>query len=216
MFIRQMFHELYPSVTTDLAGRWESYGIRFAPINWQLETGDRFELNVNPEGERLAEPFEIADGVVVPPGAYHWRRFRLEAETAAKRRLSGQATWWFGGFYTGNLHQLEVEAAWTPSPLVTLLAEAEHSVGRLAEGRFDLTLIGTRVRLNVSSDLQLNSFLQYDTEDRSFGTNTRLRWTFHPRGDLFVIYNHNLRELGDRWQRESNGLLVKLQYTFRR
>jgi hypothetical protein len=216
MFIRQMFHELYPGVTTDLAGRWESYQVRFAPVNWQLESGDRFELNVNPEGERLVGSFEIADGVVIPPGSYHWRRFRLEAETAAKRKLSGQATWWFGGFYTGNLHQLELEAAWTPSPLVTLLMEAEHSIGRLAEGRFDLTLIGTRVRLNLSSDLQLNSFLQYDTEDRSFGTNTRLRWTFHPRGDLFVIYNHNLRELDNRWQRESNGLLVKLQYTFRR
>jgi hypothetical protein len=45
--------------------------------------------------------------------------------------------------------------------------------------------------------LQLNSFVQYDTQDRTFGTNTRLRWTFHPRGDLFLIYNHNLRELGE-------------------
>ena len=27
----------------------------------------------------------------------------------------------------------------------------------------------------------------------SFGTNTRLRWTFNPLGELFVVYNHNLR-----------------------
>jgi hypothetical protein len=99
---------------------------------------------------------------------------------------------------------------------VTFFMNAEHSVGRLAEGDFDLTLVGTKIRLNVSSDLQLNSFLQFDTEDRTFGTNTRLRWTFHPRGHLFVIYNHNLREITDRWQRDANELLVKLQYTFRR
>jgi uncharacterized protein DUF5916 len=215
-FIRQMFHELYPGLTTDLAGRWESYRVLFAPINWRLESGDRIEFNVNPEGERLVEPFEIADGVVVAPGSYHWRRFRLEAQTAAKRRLSAEATWWFGGFYTGHLHQVEIEAAWTPSPVVTLLVDAERNIGRLATGRFDLTLLGTRVRLNVSSDFQVNSFVQYDTEARTFGTNTRLRWTFHPRGDLFVIYNHNLREFADRWEREANGLLVKLQYTFRR
>jgi hypothetical protein len=215
-FIRQMFHEFYPSLTTDLAGRWESYGVLFAPINWQLESGDRIEFNMNPEGERLVESFEITDGVLVPPGSYDWRRFRLEAATAAKRKLSVEATWWFGGFYTGNLHQLELEAAWTPSPLVTLLVDAERSVGRLATGRFDLTLLGTRVRLNISSDLQVNSFVQYDTDARTFGTNTRLRWTFHPRGDLFVIYNNNLREFADRWEREANGLLVKVQYTFRR
>jgi hypothetical protein len=36
------------------------------------------------------------------------------------------------------------------------------------------------------------------------------------RGDLFVICNHNLREIQDRWRRDSNELLFKLQYTFRR
>jgi hypothetical protein len=215
-FIRQMFHELYPGLTTDLGGRWESYRVFMAPINWRLESGDRFELNVAPAGERLVEPFPITDRVAIPSGSYHWRRYRVELQTAAKRKLSGQATWWFGGFYTGTLHQLEFESAWTPSPRVTFLVNAEHDIGRLAEGDFDLTLVGTRVRLNLSSDLQLNSFLQYDTDNRTFGTNTRLRWTFNPRGDVFVIYNHNLRELEDRWRRDSNELLVKLQYMFRR
>jgi hypothetical protein len=185
-------------------------------VNWRLESGDRFELNWAPAGERLTEPFGIADGVVIPPGAYHWNRYRVEVETAAKRKLSGQATWWFGGFYTGTLDQIEIQASWTPSPLVTLLLEAERDIGRLEQGDFDLTVVGTRVRLNLSPDLQLNGFLQYDTEDSTFGTNTRLRWTFQTRGDLFLIYNHNFRELENRWRKEGNELLVKLQYTFRR
>ena len=214
-FIRQMFHEFYPTLTTDLGGRWESYRVFMAPVNWRLESGDRFELNVAPAGERLTQPFDIADGVRIPEGSYDWLRYRVEVESAAKRKLSGQATWWFGGFYTGTLHQVELEAAWTPSPLVTFLLSVEHDIGRLEQGDFDLTLVGTKVRLNLSPDLQLNSFLQYDSEDRSFGTNTRLRWTFHPRGDLFVIYNHNLREAEDRWRFESNQFLVKLQRTFR-
>jgi hypothetical protein len=215
-FIRQMFHELYPVLTTDLGGRWESYEVFTAPINWRLESGDRIEFNVVPAGERLALPFEVAENVTVRPGSYHWARYRLEVETAAKRRLAAQGSWWFGGFYGGTLHRLLLESAWTPSPLVTLLVTAEHNIGRLEEGDFDLTLLGTKIRLNLSPDLQFNSFLQYDTESRTFGTNTRLRWTFNPRGDLFVIYNHNLRELEDRWRRDSNQLLVKLQYTFRR
>jgi hypothetical protein len=215
-FIRQMFHELYPSLTTDLGGSWESYRVFMAPVNWRLESGDRFELNVAPAGERLKQPFELVEGVVIPRGAYDWVRYRVEVETAAKRKLSSQATWWFGGFYTGTLHQIELEASWTPSPIVTFLIEAERDIGRLEQGDFDLTLVGTRVRLNLSPNLQFDSFLQYDTEDRAFGTNTRLRWTFNPRGDLFVIYNHNLRQIEDRWRRDANELLVKLQYTFRR
>lgn len=35
-------------------------------------------------------------------------------------------------------------------------------------------------------------------------------------GELFVIYNHNLREIDERFRRDSNELLLKLQYTFRR
>jgi hypothetical protein len=34
-------------------------------------------------------------------------------------------------------------------------------------------------------------------------------------GDLFVIYNHNLHDVADRWQLDSNQLLVKFQYAFR-
>lgn len=144
-----------------------------------------------------------------------WANASQNAQVYQSSQLSGRATWWFGGFHSGTLHQIEAQAAWTPSPLVTLLVDAEHDIGRLAEGDFDLTLIGTKIRLNLSPDLQVNSFVQYDTADQTLGTNTRLRWTFSPRGDLFVIYNHNLREVESRWRRESNQLLLKVQYTFR-
>ena len=88
-------------------------------------------------------------------------------------------------------------------------------MGHLPVGDFTQTLVGMRTRFNFSSDLQLNSFIQYDSDSRSLGSNTRLRWTFSPSGDLFVIYNHNVRDLTDRWSFDSNQLLVKLQYAFR-
>jgi hypothetical protein len=45
--------------------------------------------------------------------------------------------------------------------------------------------------------------------------NSCLRWTFNPVGDLFIVYNHNVREQLDRWQLDSNQLLIKLQYAVR-
>jgi hypothetical protein len=220
LHVRQMFHEFFPSLVTDLSGRWQSYEIFIAPVNWRLESGDRFEFNVVPTGERLVEPFEIADGVTLPTGSYHFNRYRVEGELAAKRRFGGQATWWFGPFYDGHLHQFELMAAWRPSALFIVELSGERDVGRMPEGDFSQDLIGTRLRLNFSPDLQLTSFLQFDDESDSFGTNTRLRWTFNPLGDLFVVYDHNLRTrdpLTRRSQLEfaSNQLLVKIQYAFR-
>ena len=214
--IRQMFFEQSFSIVTDLGGDWESYRYFSAPINWRFESGDRVEANVVPTGERLVEPFEISPGVVIAPGSYHWLRYRAEVETAAKRRLRAQLTWWFGGFYDGRLDQLIAEGAWSPTSLVTIEFRGEHNIAReLSAGDFTETLIGTRFHLNVSPRLQLTSFVQYDTTADLLGTNTRLRWTFHPQGDLFVVYNHNIRDIDDRWRLDGNQLLVKLQYSWR-
>jgi len=213
--IRQMFFEQSYSLVTNLDGRWESYQVFLAPINWRLESGDRFEANVIPQGERLMEPFEVADGVIIQPGAYRFVRYRLETELAARRSVSGQLTWRFGRFYRGHLHQVEVEGAWKPSATFSLELNGEHDIGRLPEGDFDASVIGVRALVNVSPDLTLSAFTQYDTESRSIGTNTRLRWTFDPAGDFFLVYNHNVRDLEDRWQLQSNQLLAKVQYTLR-
>ena len=210
-----MFFEFDPSLVTDLAGRWESYRVFMAPINWRLRSGDRVEFNVNPTGERLLEPFDVATGGPIPPGAYQWRRYRLEAGTAQKRRVYAQVTWWFGGFYNGNLDQVQWTGTWNPAPIVTVEFSGERNIGRLATGRFTETVTGTRLRLNVSSDLSVASYVQYDTDSRLVGTNTRVRWTFRPAADLFVVYNHNVRSTLDRWRLDSNQFLAKLQYAWR-
>ncbi|HET7458749.1 MAG TPA: DUF5916 domain-containing protein [Gemmatimonadaceae bacterium] len=220
LHVRQCFWENQLRYVAGLAGRWQSYEYFMAPVNCRLESGDRFEANVVPLGERLDAPFEIADGVTIPAGAYHFPRFRIEGGSAEKRRVSAQGTWWFGRFYDGRLDQYELTGAWRPSSLVIVELTGEHDVGRMPEGRFTQDALGTRLRLNASPDLQLTSFLQYDTESSSFGTNTRLRWTFDPLGELFVVYDHNLRTRDPLTLRRelafaSEQLLVKVQYAFR-
>ena len=219
--VRQMTNEWFNTLATDLDGKWESYRVFLAPINWRLESGDRYEINVVPTGERLIEPFEIANGVIIPPGSYHWNRYRLEAALASKRRFSGQFTWWFGDFYSGTLDEYIATASWKPSALFIMEFNVTRNVGHLAEGNFLQQVIGTRARINVSPDLQFNSYMQYDNTTDSFGSNTRVRWTFSPLGELFVVYNHNIRELNPtpgtprEWRFDSNQLLVKLQYAWR-
>jgi hypothetical protein len=213
--LQQLTHQFQPFLALDLSGRWESYRVMAAPVNWRFRSGERFELNVNPTGERLSAPFEVARGVVIPAGSYQWRRYRIEAGTAQKRRLYTQLTWWLGGFYTGTLDQIQWNGAWNPTALLTVEFTGERNLGDLPTGRFTQTLVGTRLRVNLSPDLSVASYVQYDTDSESVGVNTRLRWTFRPVAELFVVYNHNVRSLLDRWQLDSNQLLVKLQYAWR-
>ncbi|MGE0554234.1 MAG: DUF5916 domain-containing protein [Gemmatimonadales bacterium] len=214
--IRQMFFENRFTLATDLDGRWESYRLFFAPLNWRFESGDRIEVNANPTGERLREPFEVNDGVMIAPGAYRFTRYRLEVETSPTRRVSGQATWWFGRFYDGTLNQYELELAWRPASWLGFQTAIEHDVGRLPGGDFEATVASLRIQYQPSPDLTLASLVQYDDESRSIGSNSRLRWTITPLVELFVIYNHNVRDRLDRWAFDSNRLLAKLQLAWRR
>ena len=87
---------------------------------------------------------------------------------------------------------------------------------RFGQGDFTQTLVGSRVQVNISTALQFSTYWQYDTESRDLGTNTRLRWSFSPLGDVFLVYNHNASdpETG-AMQFKSNDLRLKVQYTFR-
>ena len=132
-WLRQMQNEFQAQLWTDLQGRWESYRVQTAPINWRFNSGDRIEFNYAPTGETLSKPFAVADNVTIPVGRYTWTRWRLEGQAAAKRAVSGQLTWWFGGFYGGTLNQIIWTGTWHPSALVALELTGEHDTGDLPQ-----------------------------------------------------------------------------------
>ena len=189
----------------------------FAPVNWRFRSGDRFEFNV--------EPDRRAAGRAVR-GRRRRRRSRparttgagtgSKSGTAQKRRLYTQVTWWFGGFYDGDLDQIEWTGAWNPTPLVTVEFTGERNVGRLPSGRLHADAgrqppARQRLAGPVGRQLRAVRHRQRFGRRRTRGCAGRSARS----ADLFVVYNHNVRSLLDRWQLESNQLLVKLQYAWR-
>jgi hypothetical protein len=228
-FVRQMFNELsftlFRSRKTD---KWESYEMTIKPLDWLLESGDQINAGVTPLGDRPSQEFEIVANVDVAPGSYEFTRYFVGASSAQKRRISGQIKWEFGNYYTGDLSTVEASLALKLSALLTLEFSLERNSGTMMSPEdesielfrriFDEHLIGLRLQLNVSPNLQLSSLTQYDSESREFGSNNKLRWTFDPLGDLFIVYNHNMirtRGVNKRWEFVSSQLPVKIQYAFR-
>jgi hypothetical protein len=233
--IRQMFHELGGIVFTDLDGKWETYEATINPLDWQLESGDRVNFKILPQGDRPPEAFDVFDNgnedekVEIPFGSYEWIRYAATGTLAQKRRIGGEVTYEFGRFYGGDLNRVIGSVVLRPIPALAVELSGERNRGTLPRsdgtdedglpvvygGSFTQYLYGTRVEVRPSPDFQVSSFVQYDNESRSLGTNTRLRWTFHPLGDLFATYNHNLhRSLAprQRFALESNQFIIKIQY----
>jgi hypothetical protein len=231
--VRQMFHEVELIVYNKLDNSdWESYNGLVKPFDWLFESGDRLEFSLEPWGDKPPETFELSDNVEIPPGSYEWIRYVAGARLAEKRKISGEIKWEWGTYYNGDLTTLEARLAFKPSAFLTLELTGERNKGKaealpeevdeeepvtLVEKEFTEQLYGIRLQVNFSPALQLSSFTQYDTQSRELGSNNKLRWTFHPLGDIFIVYNHNLvrRKEDNSWQFISNELPVKIQYTWR-
>jgi len=190
-WVRQFYFELMGFYVADLDGDVQSWRVFTAPFNAQTESGEHLEGNVAPQFERLEEPFEIVDGVVIPAGAYYFTRYRLEAQSSRHRPWRIGSTVWFGDFYTGTLVQWESFVTYTAfRGHLQLEGNAENDFGWLPEGDFVQHLWQCKVVLAFTPDLVLSSYVQYDSESKNLGSNTRLRWTIRPGKDLFVVWNH--------------------------
>ena len=213
--IQDMSMGVNPYITYDLHNQFEGLDSPLTLVNWRFRSGERVQFIVTPTADRPRQPFEVSDGVIIEPALYTWVRRTVGFTTAQKRRLYGSITWTTGTFYDGDLSQWDLTMVWNPTPLFTFEFTGERNHGELPGGDFTQHLVGSRLRVNISSDLSISSYAQYDTESDLLGINSRLRWTFLPVADLFVVYNHNVRSLLDRWEMQSNQLLVKLQYAWR-
>ncbi len=207
---------------------WSSYALSARPFDILFQSGDRFEFAIEPQGDRPPDTFSISDELDLPAGSYEWTRYVVGVRSAEKRRVSGQVLWESGKYYNGDLRTVEARLAARPFQFLTLELTGERNTGTvtgvvetgtleaLTEEDFTEELVGLRLELNVSPDLQVSTLTQYDTQSRELGSNNRLRWTFAPHGDLFIVHNHNLaRGLDNRWEFVSRQTPLKIQYSWR-
>jgi len=214
--VRQFFFELEPTLITNLQGRVENWRVFTAPFNLRTESGEHLEWNYIPTFERLEAPFEIQPGLVIPPGSYRWTRFRTEVNTATKRPWVIDFALWYGGFYGGTLRQWAPGLTLKPNPHVSFAFQMERNEASVPQGEFVTQLFSGRVNFNFSPNLTWSNLIQYDSESRILGFQTRFRWTLRPGNDLFVVVSRG-------WYRRFDGDYLpsfdkgsaKLQYTLR-
>jgi hypothetical protein len=214
--IRQLFLAASLQYVTDTAGRTLDWMVMTTPLGLQTESGEEVRLEWIPQFERLDEPFEIQPGIVIPSGDYHYTAWIAEIETAERRRWVGEIEARWGSFYDGDLTRLEARLALKPSPHLLLSAGGEWSRGELPGGRFTAKVLEGRLELNLSPNLGWSNLVQYDSDSRELGFQSRLRWRIRPGSDLFVVFNRG-------WVREEDGAFrpyfdrgsAKAQHTFR-
>ena len=215
--IRQLFFEAMPVWVTDMRNVTESWQVYSSPLHVEFESGDQVEVSAMPQYERLTEPFEIADGVVIPVGGYTMRRWGFQVETADKRMVALGAEMSWGEFYSGTRREVQLSATFKPTHHVRTSFEVGRNEVSLAQGTFTTQVFTVRADYNFSPNLSWANLLQYDTESRLLGVQSRFRWIIRPGSDLFLVLNRGwYRDPTDnRFVPVFDKGSAKLQYTFR-
>jgi len=110
--------------------------------------------------------------------ARRWLRWGLSA-VGVLAVLWGAGLFWF----VGQVPR-EVPADGAATDAIVVLTGGS---GRLDEGDFTLDVGQIKVVYAFTPDLILSSNVQYDSESRAVGANTRFRWTPRPGTDLFSL-----------------------------
>ncbi len=193
----EWFREYRPHLTyrqyDDLSGFTETRLIHI-DSHFEFADGAFFQLpalNFTREGLRV--PFEIVEGVVVPPGTYdnfEWG-FEYHTNLSAPVSLSGSID--LGGFYTGHRKGLGATVNTRLGQSFVANARLVLEDVELPQGEFTSTLIALKTAYSFTPRMYLQSLIQYNDQLRSLSGNVRFGWLGPAGTGLFLVYNEGRR-----------------------
>lgn len=198
-------------------GDLESQELKVSAIELENQTADWIAVDYRRNREVLGEPFEISDGIVIPPGDYAFDNACIEGGTGQHRALSSEFSACSGEFYGGDRLTVAPYLTWRPSAHFRFGAGFEWNDVDLPQGEFITRLASLRADVAFTATWYLENFVQYDNVSESIGINSILRWLPEAGRETVLAVNRQLEDFDrdNRFSSYYSELNVRLSYTFR-
>jgi len=195
---------------------------RVAP-QWVFETRSGWRGRVSPRLsiEDLADPFELAPGVVIPAGTYHTRWFKGEIRAPSGSWISGSLTTQFGDFYDGSFASIALGSNLRPGGGLELSGDVELTRAWFPMERagLDSRILRARALYHFSRKISASVLAQYNSVGDAMSFNTRLRYNPREGVDVWLVFDE--ASVGDLTASPSESssvggrsVMLKFSYTF--
>ena len=167
----------------------------------------RWQANFKNTGEFTAEMYNRftylfstfdptgTDGAIALPidSSYKYTTVSLGYRSDKRKTLSYQIEPSIGTFFNGKKYSFEANLAWRIQPKFSGSLQVNYDKINLPNPYPDASiwLIGPKVDLTFNKSIFWSAFIQYSSQKKNIGINTRLQWRFAPLSDLFIVYNDN-------------------------
>ena len=215
--IRQLSFEFeYSDYYNMREGSTETREFTVTPFQARFNSGEFFTYEYSHNTERLYEPWEIQDGIFLPTGEYSFGTHSLRFESSQTRPFSASADFATGSFFGGTRRQAAIGATWRKDRHLSTALSLEQNWLRLQQGNFNTSLATFRLDYSFTPFITLANYVQYDTESKDIGLQSRLRWIITPGNEFIVVLNHAWQENElDRFEAAQTRFRVKFNYVFR-
>ena len=194
------------------------YGIGY---EWIWRNGASIEPRIRLQYDDITTEFDLADIVIIPVDDYFYPNYEIEFATPNNKSyfLTGEVQ--MGKFYDGNRTSIQLAPVWNVSSGLSLSATYEwNKVDFSSRNQSFIAHVGRlKALIMFSTKFNISSFIQYNSLDKLYFGNIRLRYNPKEGNDLFIVFNTDLnseRGLENPLLPLINqqSLLLKYTYTF--
>ena len=176
--------------------------------------GTYMEYAFEPRVEAIKKPFVVSPGVAIPIGRYDWNQHILLYEGDHSRAFSGSIRYTFGGFWSGSQKNTQVSLLYRPTyrMVVDMGLQVTKIALNLPKAEFTTTLVNVRAGYSFSTNMFLDTLLQYRNDVKQFSANVRFNLIHRPLSDFFIVYNES--QFTDATSTAGRGVVVKYTQMF--
>lgn len=159
-----------------------------ATLYW--DAGFALGLDVDQRSERVESPFTVGPSTTIPAATYDMLRAYLWAETPGQLPVSGDIALTAADFYGGHLYGFAAYVSARPSSLIRMSLGASYDTVGFDDQRpgFDSIVLNSKLSFGFTPNLGLDLFVGWNKIEELLLGSSRLRWTWAPGSDVFLVY----------------------------
>jgi hypothetical protein len=170
---------------------FQETGVLHLDSHWEFRTGSEVHTGANITRQGVIEPFEIVDGVFIPPDTYDHAEAVLAYFSDASQPLSFSVRGTVGGQFGGD--RMLISSGVNYRIGETFRSELSFNYNDfdlpVPNGQFTANLARLRLSYSFTPKMQLEALVQYNETSDEIGSNIRFSWLQSANSGLYLVYN---------------------------
>jgi hypothetical protein len=183
--------------------------------HWEFRSGMEIHTGLNFTKEGVKEPFDIIDGVTIPPDTYDHAEGQIVFWTNRAAPFGFNFRTTVGGRFGGDRVSFAPGITYRIGETFSSELSLNYNDFDLPveNGDFTVTLASLRLSYSFTPKILLQALVQYNDVDDVLATNFRFSWLQSANSGLFIVYN----EIDERFEGappKGREIIIKYSYIF--